>query len=849
MQRSIFTTAANIATIYMELQGKVRADSYPILFRIIVWIVFPVAISVLIAYRFLLHSLPTTDGVVKVRGLRSTVTIIRDGYAVPHIVASSDYDAFYAMGYVHAQDRLWQMEYQRRLGQGRLSEVFGSDTLVSDQYMRTLGLYSAAKASLAHLDERAISSLEAYSRGVNAWLDGNNELPPEFHLLNFEPEFWRPEDSLLQIKLMAQNLGFNHRQELTFDLLVNHLGVVKASQLMLDYPSEAVTVTEASNLLDPAIRNGLLTHDDRMRHELRVGGEGIGSNGWVVSGAHTQTGMPLLANDPHLSMEIPSSWYLAEIKGDRLHVSGATYPGLPMVILGHNQAIAWGGTALGADVQDLYLERTNPANEDQYEVEGEWRPMDIDEEWIIVKPDFPSALTDPIPPLKWEVRRTRHGPLITDVLNKTGYPLALRWTALEEEDKSYQSLLDINYASNWQEFRSALVSYVAPTLNFLYADAHGNIAYIAGGKVPKRRNGDGRLPVPGWESKHEWDGYVPFDELPQSLNPESGFIVSANNKNHDDDYPHLISTNWAPPYRAQRIEQVIRAAVASGKKLSVGDFARLQGDLMSLQAAELLPFIGSLSAHTAHLESALATLREWDGTMAEDSVAAALYESWFRHFNRSLLNDDLRGDLLHPERLDRLLVFAEQLNPVFVNDVIVNSGGKNTFDWCDQILTADHETCEAIALRALDKATEELFSITGDQKTWGDIHPVRLKHRGFSNMQLLGSIFDRTARSPGSGFSVNVGSWLYSKDEGYEQVVGATYRQVIDLADWNNSGFINNTGQSGNILSHHYDDNISRHHQQVLLPMHFGNPSALSNDAVLRLQPAGGEATGAAAVD
>lgn len=811
--------------------------THPILFRLLIWIVLPLTLMLSLAYGYLNQSLPQKEGILLVEGLDSQVKIIRDEHAVPHIFADTDHDAFFAMGYLHAQDRLWQMEYKRRLGQGRLSEILGSNGLRTDQFMKTLGLYRVAKLALQSLDDTALQSLMAYVNGVNAWLQEAHTLPVEFYILDFRPEYWQPEDSLLQIKLMALNLGSNYSQELIFDLLIKELGLTKAAELMPNYPSQAVTVTQATGMTDEVLLQGLLALNDQLQRKFHLGGEGLGTNGWVVSGRFTQSGKPLLANDPHLATQMPSAWYLAEIQGDRLHVTGATLPGLPYVVLGHNESIAWGGTSLGADVQDLYLERTNPLDENQYEIEGRWVEMDIDEEWIYVKPGFPRFLTDPIPPLKWQVRRTHHGPLISDAIGRLKRPLALRWTALDMRDKSFQSFLNINYAQDWFTFKLALKDYVAPALNFIYADAQGNIAYIAGGKIPIRQQGDGRLPVPGWQSIYDWHSYIPLKALPQSLNPESGYIVSANNKNHSTDYPYLISHSWSPPYRAERITEAIEAHIQAGRKLVVQDFIELQGDYKSLQAKQLLVFLLQLTSQSSKQKNAIDHLKRWDGVMSEDSVAAAIYQSWLRHFNRLLLHDDLRGDLLHIERGNLLQSFAEQLHPLFINQAINQALDHNKHNWCDRINTTQQETCEILALTALDKAIDELERLVGDNWQWGSIHKTHYPHPVFTHVQLLDSIFDRKIRSGGDSYSVNVAGWVFSQDKGYQQFISPSYRQVIDLSKWNHSGFINNTGQSGNVLSEHYDDYILRHKQLVLLPMHFGVKQGLGKESILLLQP------------
>lgn len=807
--------------------------SYPLLVRVFIWILLPLLIVVGGILGYLLSEMGPTSGEVRLKGVMSTVHIYQDQNAIPHIKASSDKDAVFSIGYLHARDRLWQMEFQRRLGQGRLSELFGPKALNIDKYMRTLGLYRATQASLNTIDDASLEILESYVAGVNSWLEQSHTLPIEYYFLDFKPEPWTLEDSLLQLKLMALNLGFNYNEELSTELLINQVGPVRANVLLQgELNQNGVASNTATEVFD-----SLLALNDRLKNEFSLGHKGAGSNGWVVSGKLTQNGVPLLANDPHLGLEVPSIWYLAEIQGDKLHVTGATYPGIPFVILGHNQSVAWGGTAMSADVQDLYHERINPTNENQYEVDGQWIDIESETEWISVKAEFPNVLMEPIPKLKWTVRRTRHGPLISDVIDRGGSALALRWVALDAVDNTFRSFYKLNYAQNMTEFQQALDDYHAPALNFLYADVEGNIALFGGGKVPQREQGNGRLPVPGWQSDYEWNNYIPFDEMPKQVNPSSGIIANANNINHSQDYPHFISSSWAPEYRVERIRQMILEQVESGQPITVSDLAKMQGDNRSLQAVSLLDFFKSLSPESSQQRHALNMLKQWDGVMSLDSEVVALYQSWLRHFNRLMVEDELRGEVLKPERLRLLQQFIAKLNPLFIeqelakekaNQVIENEGKENlmggNYSWCDIAGTEEKEDCETIALMALSKAITEVDEVTGFN-SWGSIHQAYYRHRGFADTQFLDRMFNLQIPSSGDEFTVNVGGWEFSEENRYQQVIGATYRQVISVGLWQQSGFISNSGQSGNLQSNHYDDFIDHYQKLELLPMSLSGSS------------------------
>lgn len=812
-------------------------SSHPILSRFLVWLVLPIVLILGLAYGFLLQSLPQKEGVVHLEGLESAVTIIRDEHAIPHIVAATDHDAFFALGYLHAQDRLWQMSHMKRLAQGRLSEVLGRQALNSDRLMRTLGLSRSAQTALQSMDDNARQVLSAYTDGVNAWIKEGHVLPIEFYILNTDPELWQPSDSLLLAKMMAFNLAsINYGFEILFDTLIREVGLSKANEIFPDPNAKTFPITETTGLVDEGILQGLLAQSEQLQLGLELSDKSLGSNAWAVSGQFTESGLPLLGNDPHLSVQIPTMFYLAEIQGNQLHVAGATFPGIPAVTAGRNESIAWGTTNMIADVQDLYVERVNPLNDNQYEVDGEWFDMEVDEELIYIKSDFPTFLTDPIPPLKWEVRRTKHGPMISDAIGRVDHPLALRWTGLDELDKSYQSLLSINYASDWTSFKSAFEGYTVPASNFIYADIHGDIGLFAAGKIPIRENSDGRLPVPGWQSIYDWDRYIPLDSVPQILNPEKGFIANSNNRIHSLDYPYMISHLWADPYRFDSITQTIGSHIEASGKLTVQDFVDLQGDVESLQVRELLAFVQNLTPQTPEQQGVINQLKEWNGALSTDSKEAVIYMVWLRHFRGLLIGDDLRGSALHEARANQLQFLTGDRMPKFVNRV-VNDNNNLQFNWCDQIGTDTKETCEEIALNALSGALKEINRKIGADKPWGDVLEVHYGHPVFTNIQLLDFAFDRSIGKGGDRYSPNSVNWSYSEDDGYRVNTTANYRQVVDLSDWNQGGFINDTGQSGNLLSQHYDDHIKPFEQLKLWPMRLGADQGTETVQTLTLEP------------
>ena len=734
---------------------------------------------------------------------------------MPHIFASTDHDAFMALGYVHAQDRLWQMEMNRRIGAGRLSELLGDATLDIDKFQRTLGYYRAAEGDYKALSARSRMALDAYAAGVNAWLGEGHTLPPEFLLLGAKPEPWRAVDSLVWEKMMSWDLGGDYDMELLRLQLVQALGPERAAQLLPPYPDDALNILPKEAFSIAGV--DLLRLDHSLQLDYGRGGREIGSNNWVVGGSRTTTGLPMLANDPHLSTSIPSIWYLAEIQGDQIHAIGATFPGLPAIVIGHNERVAWGVTNVGPDTQDLYIERINPANPNQYEVDGKWQDMAVVDETIVVDGEDQ--------PLHWAARSTRHGPLISDVTT-TGAPVALRWVALEPGDTTMDAFMGLNYAANWEQFVDALRLYISPSQNVVYADVDGNIGYYAPGRIPIRAEGhDGMLPVSGWDSSAEWTGYIPFDRLPHTYNPPAGFVATANNRVVGADYPYLISNDWAPPYRAQRITDLIEQ-LSAGDKISLDDMAAIQADRTSLQVPELLPFLLSVQPADDRQRQAVAYLQNWQGELALDSVAAAIYEAWMLHLERAIFVDDLRGDLYDE--------MSTRANPTFLSNVLNDATLRSA--WCDNVLTPGVETCEQTALVALDAALDDLAGRAGTnmaQWRWDKIHNTQYPHRPFSEVSYLKPLFHRSIGNGGDRYTVNVAP--VNLDTPYDQTHVPGYRHIVDLANLPNSRFIQTTGQSGNLLSSHYDDFIRPHRDVQYIPMAFGRTEVAGD--TLTLEP------------
>lgn len=784
--------------------------------RFIGWIALLVLVVVVLGgsggYLWLRRSLPQTSGDIRVRGISGPVTIVRDRDGVAHITGTTDADAVFGLGFVHAQERLWQMEVQRRIGHARLSEIFGATTLQTDKFLRTLGVARAARSALERLDSETLAWLEAYTAGVNAFLATNPVLPPEFLILGVQPEPWQPIDSLVWAKMMAWDLGGNWSNELMRATLIAKIGPEDAPFLMPPYTADGPLIMSAAGVVSPATAadtphtplkpettRRMLDLAQELQFLNRIGDQLAGSNNWVIGGSRTASGKPLLVNDPHLANRIPSIWYLAHIQGSTINVIGATFPGLPAVVIGHNGRIGWGVTNTGPDVQDLYIERIDARNHAEYN--GRREPVTLISEVITVKDAEPVTLT---------VRITRHGPVISDVLEDIDEPLAFRWTALDPEDTTLRAFINLNRARNWQEFVAALRDYKAPMQNFVYADVEGNIGFYAPGLVPIRRNGDGSVPVPGWTDEYEWIGYVPFAELPHIYNPPQDYIVTANNQVVGDDYPYLLGTSWAAPYRARRIIELIEQKSA----LTVADMRAMLGDVVSLHARELLPILREVTPNEPREAAALELLRSWDGTMAGDSAAAAVFQGYYHALLEAVFADEL-GEFFSETYRHRRDFAAMALRRVLLE------GGQ---EWCDNVNTiATTEDCATILATAFSKGLAAMATAQGEEDPsrwrWDRVHQAVFPHNPFSQVGALRGIFERRTPTGGDSFTVNVAPMRLN--EGYLQYNAPSYRQIIDFANLEESRFIQTTGQSGNVLSNRYSDYLALWQQTGDIPMRF----------------------------
>lgn len=768
--------------------------------------------------------LPQIDGTVKAAGLRAQVDVIRDQYGVPHIYAQNEHDLFFAEGYVHAQDRFWQMEFWRRIGQGRLSEILGASGLSTDRYIRTVGFNRVAEAEYAGLtpDERA--SLQAYADGVNAYLEthkGNFGL--EFTLLgvngvSFDPEPWTPINSITWIKLMAQDLGGNMDTELLRMRMIQAIGAEKTAEILpATYPSDKPVILPSAARFD-GLETAQLVRDLASYRNLAGSlGDGLGSNNWVVAGSHTTTGKPLLANDPHLGIRMPSIWYevdlhCVQLAADcRYQAAGFSFPGDPGIVLGHNQRIAWGFTNVGPDVQDLYIEDVQG---DAVRFKGELVPLQTVEEPILVTGKLPAdywaapnetSAYDAASDRTTVTLRVRivphHGPVISDsskALGGAGKVLSLHWPTLEP-GHMVGFVLQLNRAQNWDEFRAALALFQAPSQNIVYGDVDGHIGWQVPGDIPIRAPGcDGLTPAPG-DGTCEWQGYVPYDDLPRSYDPARGWIATANNAPVGADYPYVLGREWDDGYRAERIVQML----AAKDKFSPDDLAAMQMDTQNLYAGEIIPLLSDLQVTDPRAQQALDRLRGWNLAAARDSVGETIFASLNLQLLRNIFGDELGSDLA-PEYYDNASFNRGALKAVLADPAS---------PWWDDVKTAGQvETRAQILERSLRATVDELTGkLGGDMAgwTWGKVHTATFENETLGQSDaLFGGIKWLLNRGPfpvdGGPGIVDATSW--SPRNPYVVVSVPSMRAIYDLGDLTASRTIHTTGQSGHPFHTHYYD-------------------------------------------
>ncbi|MFG3149521.1 penicillin acylase family protein [Streptomyces sp. NPDC048243] len=849
-------------------------------------------------------SFPQTKGSIKLDGLSGPVNVKRDGNGIPQVYASSDEDLFMAQGFVQAQDRFYEMDVRRHMTSGRLSEMFGKGQVKNDEFLRTLGWNRVAQKEYdTKLSASTKKYLQAYAKGVNAYLKGKDgkDISLEYAALGFSndytPQQWTPVDSVAWLKAMAWDLRGNMQDEIDRSLMTSRLGPKQIADLYPEYPysrNKAIvqegaydsvtgtyartgTASGASSTAGTGLTGnteapagfqsqlaGLYDVLDKVPTAVGVNGNGIGSNSWVVSGSHTITGKPLLANDPHLSASLPSVWYQMGLHCTALSakcqydVAGYTFAGMPGVVIGHNQDIAWGMTNSGVDVTDLYLEKITGEG---YEYDGKVRPFSTRKETIKVAGGASKTIV---------VRSTEDGmPLLSDrddelvkVGKKAtvdagapdrgdGYAIALRWTALDPGN-SMDAVFEMDKASDWTEFRKASTSFDVPSQNLVYADTEGNIGYQLPGRIPTRAEGDdGSLPSPGWESKYRWTGYIKQSALPYEYNPKRGYIVTANQAVVDKDkYPYTLTTDWGYGTRSQRINDLIESKINGGGKISTDDMRQMQLDNSSEIAKLIVPKLLKIDVADPDVRQAQKLLEGWDYTQDSDSAAAAYFNATWRNILKLAFGNKLpkelrvKGQCLNVDRVDTTGPAdadqkvrecgerdADQAQP---------DGGDRWFEVVRKIINDEKndwwqlpktrtqkatDTRDELFGRALRDARWELTAKLGkdiDTWSWGRLHRLFLKNQtlGTEGPRFLQYMLNRGPWKLGGGeATVNATGW--NAAGGYGVVWVPSMRMVVNLGDLDKSKWINLSGASGHAYSAHYTDQTDLWAKGELLPWAF----------------------------
>lgn len=798
------------------------------------FVLLALAVMVLLAYAW--RAQPRLDGQWRVAGLDAPVQVRRDGSDVTHIHAASVRDAYFALGYVHAQERGWQLEFNRRVMRGQLSEVFGASTLATDKLLRTLGIAAAAERQFARLPPADQRLLDSYAQGVNAFFESSEQaLPPEFHILRVRPGRWTAQDSVGWALMMALDLGGNWGTEFARLSILQRVGTGALWQVMPPYPGEApASPADFAELYrgwqvyrtDPpnATKKVAIDRDNLPpvgRFDRDIGhwmatsvqdwvaqlGEvdGKGSNNWVVAGSRTTTGKPIVANDPHLALGAPAIWYFARLSapahpdnpgGRALDVIGATLPGLPSVVLGRTAGVAWGFTNTGPDVQDLYLERIHAEDPARYQTPDGWARFETREERIAVKG---------APDVVHTVRHTRHGPVLSDaqafhgdVIDTQRFVLALRWAALDDDNATVRAGHLANFAQSVPDLLGAYAWHHSPMQNVVAADTSGRTAYQAIGRVPLRRPDNdfrGVAPAPGWDARYDWVGWLPLENNPRAEHDaivRKGWHATANQRIHSRDYPHFIGSDWAGPERYERIETLLGAR----QRHDFASMRAVQSDTVSLATQRLLPVLRAVKGNRHPIaEQALELMRNFDGHMRADSPAPLVFAVWADELTRGIL-----GERLGEAKFAAL--YGKRHFRAGIEHIMTDAGAGAS--WCAPI------GCEEHASRALTRALERLAVAYGNdihRWRWGQAHPALSQHKPFGRVAALAPLFDVSRPTGGDAWTVNVGQyWPNEADMPFANRHAASLRALYDLADMERSVFIYQTGQSGLVFSRRYRD-------------------------------------------
>lgn len=746
--------------------------------------------------KLLNRPLPKYEGEITVKGISRDVKIFRDDYAVPYIYAENDEDAAFSLGFVHAQERLFQMDILRRAGEGRLSEVLGSKAIPMDKMFRTLGIYKNVGVNFPKMCDDTKRMLLAYSNGINQFIkQAKGKMPLEFALLEYEPYLWKPEHSLVIAKLMAWELNISWWTDIAYTHLVQQLGEEKARDIIPDYPQNAPVI------IPPGIKNytqiplEIIKIDRQLKQITGFTGTHIGSNAWVVNGSMSKSGKPLLANDPHLSFQAPGKWLVAVIRSNGWNVEGFTLPGLPAVVIGKNQNIVWGMTNVMADDADFYIEQLDESKA-KYYIDGNWQNLKIENDSIDVKDSSK---------VYFQIKRTHRGPIITDIhsnnflMNTSQVKkavLSMRWTAFEFSDE-FKGIFALNKAAGWEDFKSALKDFTVPGQNFVYADNLGNIGYVCAARLPLRNSISPTFVYDGSTSANDWRGFVPYEEMPKIFNPPENYIATANNKTAKDFHYH-ISNLWEPSSRIERIIQLLKSKV----KHSAEDFKKYQTDFYSPYAKEIAGYIEpafkGINIKDNNMRDALSLIAKWDHTMNAQSQIPSIYAYFYQNLLKNIFVDEM-GTQLFDE-----FIFMSNIPYRVVQKLLL----ENNSTWFDDVNTSQVEGRDVIIRKSFADALNELEKLYGKDMQawqWGEIHKLTFKHFFHGQSSLFDDFGDIGEFNMG-GDGTTVFNTEFSFNKPFETILGPSMRFIYDFAAPDEFNFILPTGQSGHVLSPHYKD-------------------------------------------
>lgn len=736
-------------------------------------------------HQTLKKALPQTLGEVHLPGLTESVQVIRDTFGVPHIYAGNEPDLYFALGYALAQDRFWQMEFYRRLGHGRLSEIFGEDFIEVDRYFRMIGAAGLDK----ELPDNLTPLFESFANGINAYLETHQDrLPIEFKLLCYKPEPWHLDDYLAILKVVNWGLSSGWQADLTAAKMLEKAGEEKLREAFPVWPDDGpLIIPEQTKSLSALFGAGHETM--HLVKGLTAFSGPAASNNWVVSGKKSITGRPILANDTHLTLSNPSVWWEVHLVCPTINVSGFALLGIPGIPVGHNLQVAWGVTNVMVDDVDFFIEKINPEDPRQYWYKDHWEDIKVIEEIIQVKGQEP---------VKTEILLTRHGPIVNEVKQGSQeQAISARW-AFTEGLQSARAAYLLAKAKDIQDVIEALRYWELPSQNFVFADTNGNIGYWCCATIPIRSKGDGLLPVPGWTGEYEWKGYVPFEERPHLLNPEQGFIATANNKVIGGGYPHVIGHYWEPMDRIARIRQLLEAK----EKISVDDIKRMHQDIYCVLASEMTSHMIDVLEQRFSDENAKKAkdiLSGWYFMMDEDSVGACLFAVTLIKMMENIFRDELGEDLF--EKYIKMVSFPPRAIRMMVR--------KGSSPWFDNVNTPEKETMEDIIASSLSQTLSELTEVIGDDMdtwTWGRIHTLTFEH-ALGKKKPLDWIFN-LGPFPVGGDNLTVNKKQYPYEKPYHVNHGVSQRMIVDLSNMDGALHVLPTGESGHLKSSHHRDQI-----------------------------------------